>query len=481
MSLVDQLADVQFENRRDALRRLAKMSHGELSASFDSPTIVALNRILCSNWRKTVDLIHASPKDARLASELKFLAPALAVVAPGTVVAMFDSLRNQLAEWQLIPESTKSAIKKELDRAQVIATRELSGLHETIHSHATTGDQAVLCERATVALYCRRGLEELTLEAARIGGLSAREGGPGLVLIAMRGDSNALSSGPFSALTAIRYWHDAGFVFTFRPGWNLAQIADWLASDVGPLLVPFGVRARFDWGESRAANWEFAAALTQARSLLVNAPRQADWEMMLDRPAGRLVAKPRFKSFDLRFDWREKGVPASSHAPLAAALAALAKIQSGEVVWDPFCGAGTEIIEGALAQTGATFIGSDLDPVAVDSAKHNARLAGVKAEWVPGDFRERGSSLNKLDIILTNPPLGRRVATGDAVALADALIDLAAERLTPGSGRLVWIPPDRHRALQRVRQLGFQVAYLKSVDLGGFDGEIQVLIKRNNC
>jgi 23S rRNA G2445 N2-methylase RlmL len=267
-------------------------------------------------------------------------------------------------------------------------------------------------------------------------------------------------------------------------------------------LAPFGVRARFDWQASRAENWDLAARLVRIGSVLVNAPREADWDLMIDQMAGRIVARPK-SWFDLRFDYREKDVPASSHAPLAAALAWLAHhlpwgrarleevpspgkgagtnaIFPGEgeglVVWDPFCGAGTELIEAGLLNPRAQLIGSDLDPRAIEAARYNARRAGVKVNWITGDFRQIAEQIGPVDIILTNPPLGRRVAAGEALALADELIVLAARKLAPGKGRMVWVAPDPARATVAATRAGLRIQSTRHVDLGGFDGEIQILL-----
>ena len=163
---------------------------------------------------------------------------------------------------------------------------------------------------------------------------------------------------------------------------------------------------------------------------------------------------------------------------MAAALAALAEIRPGEVVWDPFCGAGTEIIEAGLSQPRAVLIGSDIEPKAIEAARHNVRRAGVKAEWLVGDFR--GNLFpGAVDIILTNPPLGRRVAPGEARAMADDLIALAAKRLRSATGRLVWVAPDAGSAAVTAVRAGLVVVTSRRVDMGGFDAEIQILRKSN--
>jgi hypothetical protein len=61
--------------------------------------------------------------------------------------------------------------------------------------------------------------------------------------------------------------------------------------------------------------------------------------------------------------------------------------------------------------------------------------------------------------------------------MADELIALAARRLRPGSGRMVWVAPDAGHCAVAAKRAGLRVAKTMRVDLGGFDGEIQVLVR----
>jgi tRNA G10 N-methylase Trm11 len=111
-------------------------------------------------------------------------------------------------------------------------------------------------------------------------------------------------------------------------------------------------------------------------------------------------------------------VPGSVHPPLARALALLA----GEAFADPFCGAGTIPIEGALA--GLRTRGSDLDPRAVEAARANATAAGVRVPFHVAD----ATRLDGVDCIVTNPPWGRSLRAVSAVPPAKRLVLLTATR-----------------------------------------------------
>jgi tRNA (guanine6-N2)-methyltransferase len=115
--------------------------------------------------------------------------------------------------------------------------------------------------------------------------------------------------------------------------------------------------------------------------------------------------------------YRVATVPGSVHPPLARALALLA----GVPFVDPFCGAGTIPIEGALA--GLATRGGDTDPRAIEAARLNAASAGVDVSFEPAD----AASLGAVDCIVTNPPWGKAVP-GTRVSLqAERLVLLTAE------------------------------------------------------
>ena len=85
-----------------------------------------------------------------------------------------------------------------------------------------------------------------------------------------------------------------------------------------------------------------------------------------------------------------------------------ADVESGETVWDLYCGIGT--ISLFLAQRAKQVYGVEIVPQAIEDAKHNAKLNGFtnaefyvgKAEEVlPKKYREEGI---KADVIVVDPP-----------------------------------------------------------------------------
>jgi 23S rRNA G2445 N2-methylase RlmL len=119
-----------------------------------------------------------------------------------------------------------------------------------------------------------------------------------------------------------------------------------------------------------------------------------------------------------RRPYRVATVAGSVHPPLARALTLLA----GEPFVDPFCGAGTIPIEGALAGLGTS--GTDIDPGAVEAARLNATAAGVAVPFQVAD----ATQLEGAECIVTNPPWGRLLPTARSIPPARRLVLLTAAR-----------------------------------------------------
>jgi 23S rRNA G2445 N2-methylase RlmL len=240
------------------------------------------------------------------------------------------------------------------------------------------------------------------------------------------------------------------------------------------------VRYRIEWAEAghrRGLTFRVAQEVAKQRPDLMNDPTASLWELVV-REAGGLSVElwPRGLD-DPRFAYRQAHVPASSHPTLAAALARVGGVQRDDVVWDPFVGAATELIERANLGPAKRLYGTDVDGRALDRARDNLAAAGVRAELELADartFRPR----ERPTLILTNPPMGRRVLNkNETSALTLAMLEHAAQLLGPG-GRIAWITPRADDAVKAARTLGLTVELRRRVDMGGFTAEMQKLVRR---
>ncbi|MGK4003004.1 HEAT repeat domain-containing protein [Sorangium sp. So ce1036] len=237
------------------------------------------------------------------------------------------------------------------------------------------------------------------------------------------------------------------------------------------------IRYRIDWargGKRRAAVFRVATAVEAAAPELVNDPTQSTWDVVVHEGAGRVRVELAPRLPDPRFSYRRGDVPAASHPTIAAALARIAGVRGDDVVWDPFVGSGLELCERALLGPYRRLVGSDRDPRALRIARENLDAAGARgAELLQRDACSAPPPGDAPTLILTNPPLGRRVErTGDLDALLTRFVESAARALAPG-GRLVWISPFPERTEAAARRSGLRPEVLQRVDMGGFDAQIQ--------
>ncbi len=235
-------------------------------------------------------------------------------------------------------------------------------------------------------------------------------------------------------------------------------------------------RYRLDFtakGHQRGAVRQVANRAFELCPAILNDARSAPWAIDI-HPAGRgssVELRPRLTP-DPRLWFREQDVPAASHPPLAACMARLAGRVENDLVWDPFCGSGLELIERALLGGVRRVHGTDLSADAVEIARKNfaaAKLDSVAAEFTRCDFRDFSGSAT---LIITNPPMGMRVPIPDLHGLIGDLFSTAAKVLRPG-GRLVFANPVRVESRDRSLRLQSR----QTVDFGGFDCHLEMYHK----
>mgnify|MGYP002148916039 CR=1 FL=1 len=230
----------------------------------------------------------------------------------------------------------------------------------------------------------------------------------------------------------------------------------------------------YDSGPRRALIWRLAQAIARACPALCNDPKGSPWELGLRTSRGEplsleLVAR---RLEDERFSYRVASVPASSHPTLAAALARLIDAGPEDVVWDPFVGAGAELIEVARLGRCRRLHGTDLSDEALAAA-----AANVEAAQVRGVRLRRDDALTArpagVTCIVTNPPMGRRVRRGDVTELLGGFVRHAAEVL-PRGGRLAWLDPQPQRHAAVLRELGLRPLVQRAVDMHGFYAQLEL-------
>ena len=332
-----------------------------------------------------------------------------------------------------------------------------------------------------IALRGRRGLEGLVrqeVEAVAPRTFHVLDQSDGLVVIE--------PVAPFSLgdIYKLRCFGTAGFCLGAAPAGRLAELmASPLALRLFRTFTEGAARYRIDFvskGHQRAAVRELANRVYSLCPEILNDPRSALWARDVHSTARGEMAELRPRLIpDPRFAYRLQDIPAASHPPLAASMASLAGKMEEEIVWDPFCGSGDELVECAQRGGVRRLFGTDLSAEATAVAQNNLSAAGIASDAVQlicCDFREHesieGLEAGRVSLIITNPPLGMRVPIPNLRQLIDDLFSVAAVALKPG-GRLIFINPLRTESPHRQLKLQFR----QLVDMSGFDCRMEMYQK----
>lgn len=444
--LIARMADPAVRVRRAAANALGKLDASD-----------AARATLIARW----DASDVAPDERRT------LAEALGKVGGDAALARLAA----------VDASSDTELARRRDRALLMAER-TARRDEASAIDATAAPPSPV----TVTLGCRTGLAPLLVEELRALSLAP----------ARRGDTVELAlAGPWEALFASRLWATAAISIEIdaasggeargRRGDRVSD-PDALAAAITRTIAaprirallrawtigPIRWRLGFASGHKRALVWRVARDVTAHAPELINDPAATTWEFLVDAELRALSLVPR-RLADPRFAWRLADIPAASHPTVAAALAWIAGAQPGDRVWDPFCGAGAELVERARRGPVRALHGSDLDETALAAARVNLEAAGVAASLERADARTHAPG--PVDLVITNPPLGSRVQLDAAALLAGALPHLAAQ-LAPG-GRLVWITPAPHRTSPVAERCGLRRTRELPIDLGGVRGQLE--------
>lgn len=319
-----------------------------------------------------------------------------------------------------------------------------------------------------IHFHCRSGLEEiLENEVVEKNLFRILQRFPGMVAVEPLGDFC------LKDIFTHRCFSSAALVLGFSDG-SAESLANVIGSEKtlrflhafykGPLRYRLEFTGR---GHQRGLIRDVTDRVFSLNPALINDSRSADWQIDI-RASGRkhgLELTPRLKP-DPRFAYRLRDVPAASHPPLAACMARLAGPFENEIIWDPFCGSGLELVECGLCGGVDRLVGSDISPEAVDIASANLASAlgtSIPSDFFCSDFRSMPKGLPPVTLIISNPPMGRRVPIRNLEVLIRDFFETARSVIKPG-GRLVFANP------LPVRPQGkeLKLVYRKKVDLGGF-------------
>jgi tRNA G10 N-methylase Trm11 len=137
---------------------------------------------------------------------------------------------------------------------------------------------------------------------------------------------------------------------------------------------------------------------------------------------------------DNRFSYREKDVPASIN-PVTAAIVmkSIAKwLKPNAKVIDPFCGAGTMLIERAKVKECGRLTGVDIFNSAITAATTNSKLANVKVQLISRDVLEY-STIEVFDEMISNMPFESKAGVRDfSTKLYSEFVNKIPSLIRPG-------------------------------------------------
>jgi tRNA (guanine6-N2)-methyltransferase len=137
-------------------------------------------------------------------------------------------------------------------------------------------------------------------------------------------------------------------------------------------------------------------------------------------------------------DYKQVHLPASLRPSVAAAMAWLSELGPNDVFMDPMCGAGTILIERALAGRYRLLIGGELDAEALGAAQANIGPRHKPLQLLRWDATCLPLAPASVDKIATNLPFGKQIGSASLIpGLYRAFFGACARVLRPGGACVV--------------------------------------------
>ncbi|MEP6696657.1 MAG: methyltransferase domain-containing protein [Pseudonocardiales bacterium] len=258
-------------------------------------------------------------------------------------------------------------------------------------------------------------------------------GAPVMTAIRRAGDSVVLDHhGPLRELAGLRMFSALSLVLGEDPITALRQSrAVGVLGALGTTDIGFRVDPLPD-------RWDLRDRISAALGWR-NDPR--DWQVNVTRSGDLLLGQVGPLHRSSRFPAMSR-LPASTNPVVAAMMVELLKVSPGDVVYDPFCGSGTLLVETLANDCTDVLLGSDISPVALAAAAANRRLFAT-APVLRADAARLPVVTNSVDRVIANLPFGKRVGShADNTVLYPAFL-AELNRVLRADGRAVLLTEDK--------------------------------------
>ena len=177
-------------------------------------------------------------------------------------------------------------------------------------------------------------------------------------------------------------------------------------------------------------------------------------------------------------EYQVSHLPASLRPSVAAAMVLLSEPERDELFMDAMCGAGTIVIERALAERHALLIGGDIETRALEAAAANIGPKHKPRQLLRWDARRLPLARASVDKVATNLPFGKQMGSPKRLRSLYAGFVRELDRVLTSDGRAVLLSSETRLLVQCVDQVsGLVVAHRRRVDLLGQAATIHTITR----
>lgn len=171
--------------------------------------------------------------------------------------------------------------------------------------------------------------------------------------------------------------------------------------------------------------------------------------------------------------YKNTNIPGSLRPTIAASLVYLSQPDRNDIVFDPFCGAGTILIERALAGPHRLLIGSDIAENALTATRKNFGKQHQPWELYHWDSTHTDLPANSIEKIITNPPWDIKIK-----AQPDLIPNFLkeADRIIKPAGLIIFITNQPNSIINNLHKFTLKKEY-KNIQVLGQNASILVLKK----